>query len=201
MQKVTLDYYRSNDVVHLAKDLIGKYLYTCIDGKSLTSGIITETEAYEGITDRASHAYNNRRTKRTEVMYGKGGLAYVYLCYGMHALFNIVTNQKDIPHAILIMAIYPTEGLKIMLQRANKTKITKDFANGPGKVAKILGITTKHTGIELIRNTIWLEDKGIRFNNDEIKTSNRIGVDYAKEDALLPYRFLVDYTIVNKLFN
>ncbi len=198
MSKIPIQYYLNDDVVYLAKDLIGKYLFTKIDGKRLTGGIITETEAYAGITDKASHAYNNRRTKRTEVMYNKGGDAYVYLCYGMHALFNIVTNKKDIPHAILIRAIHPTEGIELMLQRAGKTKITKEFANGPGKVAKILGITTIHSGIELTNNTIWLEDKGIVFNNSEIETTTRIGVDYAKEDALLPYRFKVDFSIANK---
>jgi DNA-3-methyladenine glycosylase len=199
MLKLPVSYYLSEDVVALAKNLIGKYLYTCIDENKVTGGIITETEAYEGITDKASHAYNNRRTKRTEVMYSTGGVAYVYLCYGMHALFNIVTNKKDIPHAILIRAIYPTDGLNIMLHRANKTKITKDFANGPGKVAKILGINTNHSGTKLTNTTVWLEDKGIYFNNNEIKATKRIGVDYAMEDALLPYRFILDDTLFNKL--
>lgn len=199
MAKLATSYYLNDDVVFLAKDLIGKYLYTCIDGKSITGGIITETEAYEGFTDKASHAYNNRRTDRTEVMYGKGGLAYVYLCYGIHSLFNIVTNQKDIPHAILIRAIFPTDGINFMLQRAAKNKITKDFANGPGKVAKILGIKTEHSGIELSGNKIWLEDKGIRFNKNEIKTSARIGIDYAMEDSKLPYRFFIAYATINNL--
>jgi len=199
MSKLPASYYLNKDVVFLAKDLIGKYLFTCVDGKTLTGGVITETEAYEGITDRASHAYNNRRTKRTEVMYGKGGLAYVYLCYGIHHLFNIVTNQKDVPHAILIRAIYPTDGLNTMLHRADKIKINKDFANGPGKVARILGITINHSGIELLKNIIWIEDRGLRFNKNEIATTTRVGVDYAKDDALLPYRFKVDYTVVNKL--
>ena len=199
MSILQASYYLNKDVVFLAKDIIGKYLYTCIDGKTVTGGIIIETEAYEGVTDKASHAYNNRRTKRTEVMFGIGGLAYVYLCYGMHSLFNIVTNQKDIPHAILIRAIYPTDGLNIMQQRANKPKFTKEFANGPGKVAKILGITTTHSGIELFKDTIWIEDKGIELNKNEIISTTRIGVDYAMEDAQLPYRFIIDYYVVEKL--
>ena len=198
MSILQASYYLNKDVVFLARDIIGKYLYTCIDGKTVTGGMIIETEAYEGVTDKASHAYNNRRTKRTEVMFGIGGLAYVYLCYGMHSLFNIVTNQKDIPHAILIRAIYPTDGLNIMQQRTNKPKITKEFANGPGKVAKILGITTIHSGIELFNDTIWIEDKGIELNKNEIVSTTRIGVDYAMEDAQLPYRFIIDYHVVEK---
>lgn len=199
MPKLKTSYYLNNDVVFIAKDLIGKYLYTCIGGKIITGGVIIETEAYEGITDRASHAYNNRKTKRTEVMFQSGGIAYVYLCYGMHALFNVVTNQKNIPHAILIRAIFPTDGYHLMQERANKTLITKEFANGPGKVAKILGISTNHSGIDLFHNTIWIEDKGIELNKNIIISTKRIGVDYAMEDALLPYRFVVEYDYIANL--
>jgi DNA-3-methyladenine glycosylase len=192
MPKLTESYYLNENVVFLARDLIGKSILTCIDGKKKTGGIITETEAYEGITDKASHAYNNRRTKRTEVMYQKGGFAYVYLCYGMHVLFNIVTNKKDIPHAILLRAIQPVIGLNVMLKRANKQIITKDFAKGPGKVAKILGISTSHSGIKLTGSSIWLEDKGLKIPDKNIISSKRIGIEYAGEDALLPYRFYTD---------
>src|SRR5688572_7863163 len=102
--KLKRDFYTREDVVLVAKELLGKVLCTKWNGKT-TSGIITETEAYEGITDRASHAYRGRRTERTEIMYSEGGTAYVYLCYGMHHLFNVVTNKKDIPHAVLIRAV------------------------------------------------------------------------------------------------
>jgi DNA-3-methyladenine glycosylase len=192
MPKLPESYYLRQDVVFLAKDLIGKYIFTSIDGIEITGGIITETEAYEGITDKASHAYNNRRTKRTEVMYHKGGVAYVYLCYGIHSLFNIVTNGKDIPHAILIRAIQPITGIETMLRRAKKKKIAGDFAKGPGKVAKILGITTQHSGVKLTGSSIWLEDKGLKIPDKNIISSKRIGIDYAGEDALLPYRFNTD---------
>ncbi len=186
-------FYLRADVVQIARELLGKHLITHIGG-AITSGIICETEAYAGITDRASHTYNDRRTGRTEVMYRKGGTAYVYLCYGMHSLFNVVTNQKDIPHAVLIRGIIPDEGKEIMLQRAGKSSISRDFGIGPGKVSKILGIHYSHTGLDLTLKSknspcIRIEDRGIRINPDQILTGTRIGVDYAGEDALLPYRF------------
>lgn len=185
------EYYLSEDVVKLARDLIGKVIHTNIDG-IITSAIITETEAYAGITDKASHAYGGRRTQRTEVMYFEGGTAYVYLCYGMHYLFNIVTNKKEIPHAILIRGIYPLIGIETMLQRANKNKLLKDIGKGPGKVTKLLGISKKNDGISLLDNIIWVTNDGIKFSKSSIVVSKRIGIDYAGEDALLPYRFYVE---------
>src|ERR1017187_7820728 len=125
--KLKREFYLREDVVQIAKELLGKVLFTNIGGK-ITAGIITETEAYAGITDKASHAYNNRRTPRTETMYAEGGVAYVYLCYGIHHLFNVVTAQKDTPHAVLIRAIKPIEGIPAILKRRNKTKIDKTIA-------------------------------------------------------------------------
>ncbi len=186
-------FYLRTDVVQIARELLGKHLFTHIDG-AITSGIICETEAYAGISDRASHAYHNKRTPRTEIMYRQGGTAYVYLCYGMHSLFNVVTNQKDIPHAVLIRGILPDEGKEIMLQRAGKSSLTPDFGTGPGKVSKILGIHYSHTGLDLTVKCnnppcIWIEDRGYRIRPDQILTGTRIGIDYAGKDALLPYRF------------
>ena len=189
MTKIEKAFYEREDVVRIAKELLGKYVFTCFDGMR-TGGMITETEAYAGAMDKASHAYNNRRTQRTEVMYAEGGTAYVYLCYGMHSLFNVVTHQKDVPHAVLIRAIEPTEGIELMLQRTSKQQLTKDFGIGPGKVAKALGIHYSHSGLSLIGNEIWLEDKGIVPNKEEITITTRIGVAHAAEDALLPYRFI-----------
>lgn len=185
MPKLTKDFYLRDDVVQISKELLGKYLFTEFDGK-LTGGIITETEAYAGITDKASHAYGNRRTKRTEVMYHEGSIAYVYLCYGIHSLFNIVTNNKDIPDAVLIRAIKPTEGIDVMIRRRNPK--THNLTSGPGTVAQALGMKTIHSGLDLRGNKIWIEDNGTNTSN-EIITSTRIGVSYAEEDALLPYRF------------
>ena len=196
MRKIARSYYLQPDVVFLAKDLLGKYLVTKFDGK-LTSGMIVETEAYEGVTDRASHAYGNRRTARTEIMYSIGGTAYVYLCYGMHSLFNIVTNFEGIPHAILIRGIVPEEGIDIMLKRAGKPFLTKKFGIGPGNVSKALGIHYSQTGLDLIKtpykkdNGIWLEDRGFMVEAEKIIVTARIGVQYSGEDATRPYRFLL----------
>lgn len=199
--KLEKDFYLSEDVVALSKDLLGKYLYTKIDGK-LTAGIITETEAYAGAIDKASHAYGNRRTKRTEIMFAEGGVSYVYLCYGIHHLFNIVTNYKDVPHAILIRAIKPVEGIKTILQRRNialqedlQKQIDtqyKKISGGPGTVSQAMGIRTEHSGLDLTGNKIWIEDKGFKVGDKDIIAGPRIGVDYAGEDALLHYRFILN---------
>jgi len=190
MPKIERLYYLQPDVVYLAKDLLGKVIHTNINGK-ITSGIISETEAYNGIIDKGSHAYNGRRTKRTEITYWQGGTAYVYLCYGMYPLFNVVTNEVDIPHAILIRGIIPLDGIDEMLLRTGKNKISKDFTNGPGKVAKALGIITEHTGIDLTGNTIWLSDENTIIPESEIIACPRVGINYAGEDALLQYRFIL----------
>jgi len=187
--KLNPSFYTRPDVVQVARDLIGKYLFTQFDG-GITTGIIIETEAYEGVTDRASHAFGDRRTARTEVMYAEGGIAYVYLCYGIHSLFNVVTNHKDIPHAVLIRGIYPVEGMEIMLKRINQEKMMHSSGTGPGRVSKLLGIHYSHSGIDLQGDRIWIEDRGLNLD-DQIKTGQRIGVDYAGIDALLPYRFWV----------
>lgn len=181
-------FYLNEDVVQVAKDLLGKVIVTKIDGVT-TSGIITETEAYAGITDKASHAYGGRRTNRTEIMYAMGGVAYVYLCYGIHHLFNVVTNVQDIPHAVLIRAIEPVKGIDAMLQRRKKTKLQPQLTSGPGAMSMALGIHTSHTGLSLAKGIITIHDEDI--NVGDIVATTRIGVDYAKEDALLPYRFYI----------
>ena len=188
--KLTEEFYLKNDVILLARELLGKVLVTHFDRRK-TSGIITETEAYNGIVDRASHAYNGRRTARNEHMYNQGGTSYVYICYGMHHLFNVVTNSKDIPHAILIRAIKPLEGIETMLARRNKTKPDKTLTNGPGTVAQALGIDKQHSGLNLQGNKIWIEDRGISVKNENIRITPRIGVESSGEASLLPYRFLL----------
>lgn len=186
--KLKPSFYNRADVVQVSKDLLGKYLYTRFNDE-LTGGIITETEAYNGAIDKASHAFNNRRTNRTEVMFAEGGTAYVYICYGIHHLFNVVTNKKDIPHAVLVRAIHPVEGIDIMLERRNKTKVDKTFSNGPGTVGIALGIHVNHNGKSLSGDEIWIEDKGLKIKEKDITIGPRIGVESAGKDALLPYRF------------
>lgn len=184
-------FYLRSDVVTIARELIGMKLCTCFDG-NLTSGIITETEAYAGVTDKGSHAYNGRRTQRTEIMFREGGLAYIYLCYGMYSLFNVVTNAKDIPHAVLIRAIKPIDGIETMLQRTGKKKVDKNFLNGPGKLTKALGLHFSQTGTSLYGHEIWIETTDFRYPEKELNVTPRIGIDYAGEDALLPYRFVLN---------
>lgn len=188
--KLPGEFYLDDDVVKISKALLGKKIVTSLDG-GITSGLITETEAYAGITDKASHAWNGRRTNRTETMYCHGGTAYVYLCYGIHSLFNIVTNKKDIPHAVLIRAVKPVDGIDIILKRRNKSALYDGICTGPGSMSQGLGITTLQNGTDLCGNTIWLEETGIKIRKKDIITGTRIGVDYAGEDALLPYRFRI----------
>jgi DNA-3-methyladenine glycosylase len=198
MAILTAGFYQREDVVTIARELLGKYLITWTDG-IMTSGIISETEAYAGINDKASHAFGNRRTGRTSIMYLKGGTAYIYLCYGIHSLFNIVTNRENIPHAVLIRGIIPAEGILHMLERTGKSGIDKNFSDGPGKVSKALGIHYSHSGLDLTKKPstesgfgIWVEDRGFRFDPAKVKISKRIGVSYAGADANLPYRFLLE---------
>lgn len=186
--KLSLDFYQRADVVQISRELLGKVLVTQLDGAQ-TSGIIIETEAYAGIHDRASHSYGNRRTKRTEVMFGPAGIAYVYLCYGIHHLFNIVTNVQDVPQAVLVRAIEPLEGIDTILARRGQKKLKKGIAGGPGTSAQALGIRTCHSGIDLSGDQIWVEDRSIVVPDAVVETGPRIGIDYAGEDAALPYRF------------
>ncbi len=188
--KLPDSYYHHNDVVALSRDLLGKYLFTSINGE-ITGGYIVETEAYNGIIDKASHAYGNRKTARTSTMFMQGGIAYVYLCYGIHEMFNIVTSTQGEPHAILIRAIQPTDGLEIMLRRRNMLKEKPTVTSGPGSVAKALGISRAINAFSLQGETIWIEDRGMKFDDDQVAAVPRVGVAYAAEDALLPYRFYV----------
>lgn len=189
-KKLDHSFYDRSSVVTVARDLLGKILVTEFDGQR-TSGRIVETEAYNGVGDRASHAWSGRRTNRTEVMYGVAGTAYVYLIYGIHHLFNVVTNKKDIPNAVLVRALEPLSGIPLMLERTGKPKLDHTLTRGPGNLARALGLRTQHTGISLLEDTIFIEDDGFRYRRSEILTGPRIGVDYAGEDAALPYRFFI----------
>jgi len=188
--KLPLSFYQRNDVVAISRELLGKYLFTCIDGE-YSGGYIVETEAYNGSIDRASHAFGNRLTSRTRIMYEHGGVAYVYLCYGIHEMFNIVTSTKGEPHAILIRAIHPTEGLDVMLRRRKMMTLKRTITSGPGTVAQALAISRQINAISLQSDTLWIEDRGLIIPDDQIVIAPRIGVAYAREDAMLPYRFYI----------
>lgn len=183
-------FYDRPGVVKIAKELLGKILVTWFDGQ-LTAGRIVETEAYNGVADRASHAYGGRRTARTEIMFGRPGTAYVYLCYGIHHLFNVVTNKEDIPHAVLIRAVDPVLGEDIMLDRTRKQVRDTTLTRGPGNVSKALGIFTAHTGLDLLESNIVIAEDRFAVKRSAIGITTRIGVDYAGPDALLPYRFII----------
>lgn len=188
--KLPLAFYRRKNVCVVARELIGKLLVTNFNG-TLTSGRIVETEAYNGVVDRAAHSWNGRRTDRTEIMYAPGGVSYVYLCYGIHHLFNIVTNDQDIPQAVLIRGVEPVAGIDAMLDRTKKVKADFTLTRGPGNVAKALGIRTNHTGIDLQGKEIFIADDGYKVKPAQILATPRIGVDYAGPDALLPYRYIL----------
>ena len=191
MRKLNVDFYQRSNVIVIAKELLGKILVTKWDGIE-TSGRIVEVEAYNGIIDKASHAAGGRRTKRNEVMYGKGGVSYVYLCYGIHHLFNVVTNKPATPHAILVRALEPVKGIDIMLERTGKKKLDNTLTKGPGNVSKALGISFKqHSGLSLLSKELFIAEDDFLLNRKDIVSSPRIGVDYAGEDAKLPYRFFI----------
>lgn len=187
--KLKLSWYQTDDVANLSKLLLGKVLCTNIDG-IVTKGKIVETEAYSGFNDKASHANGHKKTKRNAVMFGPGGHAYVYLCYGIHHLFNVVTNVKGSAEAVLIRAIEPIDGIEMMMQRRNMHRPEKRLTAGPGVLSQALGIQTNLYGEALDGEKVWIE------NNDEIDvplivTTTRIGVEYAEEDALKPWRFYI----------
>ncbi|MGY3212357.1 DNA-3-methyladenine glycosylase [Mucilaginibacter sp. HD30] len=186
--KLPLSFYQREDVVTIARELLGKYLFTYIDGV-ISGGYIVETEAYNGVLDKAAHSYGGKLTPRTKTMFEAGGVAYVYLCYGIHEMFNVVASVEGDPRAVLIRAVHPTEGLEPMLYRRNMLAIKPNITAGPGSVAQAFGINRKLNGISLLSDTLWLEDRGLSFADEYVAAVPRVGVAYAKEDALLPYRF------------
>ena len=189
MKKLPSSFYLRDDVVKIARELLGKVLVTKWNNE-YTSGRIVETEAYGGALDKASHAFKGK-TARTSVMFGEGGTAYVYLCYGIHEMFNIVTNKSDVPHAILIRAVEPMEGIDIMLRRTGKKKLDETLTRGPGNVGKAFGFHRSQCGVSLQSDELYVADDGYRPDKKQIMSSPRIGVDYAGEDALLDYRLYI----------
>lgn len=187
MHVLPLDFYLDQNVLNITEALLGKCLVTRF-GNQLTSGLIVETEAYDGVTDKACHAYNNRRTPRTETMYQQGGISYIYLCYGIHPLMNVVTGDVNAPQAVLIRAIEPTDGLKTMQKRRHKKKIDYTLTAGPGAMSQALGITTKHNGMSLQSKTFCICETGFHVPDTDIVRRPRVGIGYAEEHAQLPYR-------------
>ncbi len=191
-KRLTKSFYTRTDVVQLSQELLGKYLVTNIDGQ-ITSGKIVETEAYRAPDDKACHAWMNRRTSRTEIMFAEGGRAYVYLCYGIHHLFNVVTAGENMAHAILIRAIEPADNIEKMLARRKMRKPERRLTAGPGILSQALGIKTAHTGTDLTApdSPIWIEDRDEIVAPEHIIASPRVGIGYAEECIEWPWRFRI----------
>lgn len=188
--KLPLSFFTRSDTALIARELLGKILVTRFDGVT-TKGIITETEAYLGNKDKACHAFDYRKTPRNQVMFNEGGCSYVYLCYGIHHLFNIVTHSPEEPHAVLIRAVEPVEGIETMLERRKKLKVDKSLTAGPGSMSQAMGIKTTHSGLSLLKAPIWVEENKAGSEPFEIVASKRIGVEYAGEHADWPLRFYI----------
>ena len=184
-------YFQNPDILFLAKDLLGKVLCTDFNDE-YCEAIIVETEAYKAPEDKGSHAYQNLRTKRTEIMFEEGGYAYVYLCYGIHAMVNVVTGPKNMAHAILIRAVEPLKNVAIMADRVRTKKKNELLGSGPGNVCKAMGIATRHNAEKLyLKGNIWIEDRKESIDKSNIISSPRVGIKYADEWAYKNWRFYI----------
>lgn len=193
--KLPREFYTREDTLLIARELIGKLLVVPDDSGARISGMIVETEAYLGETDKAAHSYKRRRTARNEITYAAGGKVYVFFIYGMYFQLNVVTGAADIPHVVLIRAVAPVEGIETMrarrnAKRANVATADKNLTSGPGKLCIALDITRGLNGADLGEDKIWIEDYQT-IKPAEIASGKRIGIDYAEEDAEKPWRFWI----------
>jgi len=189
MRKLPSEFFTHDDTLEIARELLGKTLIVPDLKGNRVSGKIVETEAYLGPEDKAAHSHNNLRTKRTEIMFAKGGVAYVFFVYGMYYQFNVVTGKMNVPHAVLIRAVEPVDGIEIMRERRGKMP-DKNLTSGPGKLCIALGIDKNTNGLNLSGEKVWIED-GENIPKSEILASGRIGIDYAEEFVEKPWRFCV----------
>ncbi len=191
MKKLAREFYTRTDTLQIAQDLIGKILVVPAATGARVSGMIVETEAYLGIEDKAAHSYGNRRTKRTETMFALGGTVYIFFIYGMYYQFNVVAGAVGTPHAILIRAVEPVDGIEIMRERRGREMKDTNLTSGPGKLCIALGIDKTFNNEDLLGKQIWLED-GAKISSDRIACGKRVGIDYAEEYAEKPWRFWLD---------
>ncbi len=189
MSKLPREFYTRPDVLEVARDLLGKRLVVPNRNRQRVAGIIVETEAYRGPEDRASHAFGGRRTNRTETMYGVGGTAYVYFVYGMYNQFNVVTNIENTPHAVLVRALEPVEGVDI-IKRRRAGRSEYEWTSGPGRLCVALGIDRKLDKADLLGDRVWLEE-GVSISPRQIARGPRIGIDYAESWVQKPWRFWI----------
>jgi len=189
-RKLPRDFYTRPNVLTVARELLGRLLVAPATARARVSGIIVETEAYRGPQDRASHAYGGRRTDRTRTMYAMGGTAYVYFVYGMYHQFNVVTNLEDVPHAVLVRALEPVEGIGLMRKR-RRGRSDQSLTNGPGKLCIALGIDRKLDGADLLGDRVWIEEGRGPIPPSAIAVGRRIGIDYAEAWVDKPWRFWI----------
>lgn len=189
-KKLSREFYLRDDTLQIARKLLGKVLVVPDEQGNRISGMIVETEAYLGAIDKAAHSYGNRRTKRTETMFSVGGTAYIFFIYGMYYQFNVVVGEIDLPHAVLIRAVEPIEGIETMHQRRGKQSKYTNLTSGPGKLCIAFGIDKSFDKADLLGEKVWLEE-GKSFPETEIASGKRIGIDYAEEYAEMSWRFWV----------
>ena len=190
MVKIAREFYTREDTLQIAQDLLGKTLVVPTADGARVSGIIVETEAYLGIKDKAAHSFGNRRTKRTETMFAVGGTVYIFFVYGMYFQFNVVAGELGAPHAVLIRAVEPVEGIELMRERRGRMK-DNNLTSGPGKLCIALGIDKTFNNEDLLGRRVWLED-GEKNTLNKIACGKRVGIDYAEEYAEKPWRFWVN---------
>jgi DNA-3-methyladenine glycosylase len=183
--KIRRPFYEQN-TLEVARQLLGKYLVRR-HPEGITVGRIVETEAYVGPEDKACHAARGR-TARTEVMFGEPGHAYVYFIYGFHYMLNIVTEREGFPAAVLIRAVEPVRGIRLM-ERRRGTDESRNLASGPGKLCQAFAIDRTLNGGDMCGNVLYVRDAG--ETSPTIVTTSRIGVDYAGEWKHKPFRFLI----------
>ncbi len=189
-RKLPREFYTRASVVTVARQLLGQVLVVPARDGRRVSGIIVETEAYRGPQDRASHAHGGRRTNRTETMYQVGGTAYVYFVYGMYYQFNVVSNTRERPHAVLVRALEPVEGIELMRRRRHG-RSDHSLTSGPGKLCVALGIDRRLDGADLLGERVWIEEGECRVPASAIASGPRIGIDYAEEWVHKPWRFWI----------
>lgn len=188
--KLSRAFYTRAGVLAVARDLLGQRLVVPAGDGTRVAGIIVETEAYRGPADRASHAYGGRRTRRTETMYSIGGTAYVYFVYGMHHQFNVVTGVRNVPHAVLVRALEPVEGVEVMRRRRGVLS-DRELTNGPGKLCQALGIDRALDAADLLGSRVWIEPGDRSLPLSAVARGPRVGIDYAGPWAAMPWRFWI----------
>jgi len=184
-------FYQRADVLTVARELLGKHVFTRLDGE-LTGGRIVETEAYRHEGDPSITLHLQRKKQQAEALYQPGGHAYLYTVYRVHTLFNITVNDAAHPDAVLIRAIEPLAGIDVMQRRRGLAKVARNLTAGPGVLSQALGLTPALNGELVTGPLIWFEDTGEVITDENVLASSRVGLEYAGEEAVaLPWRFRV----------